>query len=259
MTHTLDEIITSSILFFSFSVLIVHWFRRSRHPGGDVANAEATTFDLAQRLFHWSITALILFLFATGLPLYYPLVVEPMTDLLGLPLHGYFFLWVIPHVVASVLLLVMIIFHILWDSFKLGRTRFMLPDGRDMSEAFVRMKRFFLGGDAVPRTTKYDIFMKSYHALLVGSFLLLGVTGFALYVWAPWWLYPQLEHSSIEPWWGPTQLHDLFGFILVALVVGHTYFSFLPANRPLFRAMLWDENKGDEDKNRTSEPENNSG
>ena len=80
--------------------------------------------------------------------------------------------------------------------------------------------------------------MKSYHALLIVCSLGLGVTGFVQYVWAPWWKYPELQHLQIEPWWKPTMLHDLFGFILIGLVVGHTYFSVLKVNRPLLKEMV---------------------
>jgi cytochrome b subunit of formate dehydrogenase len=181
----------------------------------------------------------LLILITTGLPLYYPLVVEPFLSLLGLSIHGEFLIWIEPHVLAAVILLVLVISHIIWDSGKLRATKLVMPNLLDFREAIARAKNFvWFSGKDYPRSGKYDVFMKSYHILLVVCFAMLGVTGLVQYFYAPWWLYPELQHAQIEPWWKPTQLHDFFGFLLIALVVAHTYFSLLPVNRALFRSMI---------------------
>jgi cytochrome b subunit of formate dehydrogenase len=245
MVHTLSIVVTSSILAVTFSLYVVHWFRRSLWqtrsatagaPG--IEGRETVWFDRVQRLFHWSVTFVTVALVFTGLILYYPAYVAPFLTSLGVPVHAFFFGWIDVHVIGAVILLGLIVLHIAWDSLKLRTTKLMVPNREDVREAMVRAWRFVWGGSPTPRSNKYDVFMKSYHALLIVCSLGLGVTGVVQYVLAPWWLYPEILHLQIEPWWKPTILHDLFGFILIGLVVGHTYFSVLKVNRPLLKAMV---------------------
>lgn len=241
MVHTLDPVITSSILIGAFSLYMVHWFRRSLRETGDSfagSEVQATGFDRVQRLFHWSVTVGLVVISATGLVLYYPTYVEPFVTSLGLPLHSFFSGWIEIHFVAAVAILCLLAIHIGWDSVKIRTTGLMLPARNDVQEALQRTWRFLWGGKPTQRSGKYDVFMKSYHILLTVCFVFLGITGAVQYVWAPWWLYPELLHGQIEPWWKPTLLHDFFGFLLIALVVGHTYFSLLPSNRTLFVPMI---------------------
>jgi cytochrome b subunit of formate dehydrogenase len=255
VVHTLSIVVTSSILIVTFSFYLVHWFRRSLWQEGRgtagapvVESGETTTFDKVQRLFHWSVTIATVALAFTGLILYYPAYVAPFLTSLGVPVHSYFLGWVDIHVIGAAILLGLIVVHIGWDSFKLRTTRLMVPNREDMREAVVRAWRFVWGGSPTPRSSKYDVFMKSYHGLLIVCSLGLGVTGFVQYVWAPWWKYPEIQHLQMEPWWKPTMLHDLFGFILIGLVVGHTYFSLLDANRPLLGEMVSGRRKRKSDK-----------
>ena len=244
MVHTLSIVVSSSILIAAFSLYVVHWFRRSLWQTRSATGATGTEgvetvgFDRVQRLFHWSVTIVTVALAFTGLILYYPAYVAPFLTSLGVPVHSYFLGWVDIHVIGAVILLGLIVVHIAWDSFKLRTTRLMVPGREDFREAIVRAWRFVWGGNPTPRSSKYDVFMKSYHTLLIVCSLGLGVTGFVQYVWAPWWKYPEIQHLQIEPWWKPTILHDVFGFTLMALVVGHTYFSLLPINRKLFVSMI---------------------
>ncbi len=85
---------------------------------------------------------------------------------------------------------------------------------------------------------KYDAFMKSFHVYLIIAFAALALTGIYQYFFAPWWLFPWELHEQIEPFWKPTALHDLFGFLLISVVAGHTYFALLRINRPLLRAIF---------------------
>lgn len=236
------------MLIAAFSLYLVHWFRRSlwqtdikptAGPSSNKSQEELVTdFDLVQRLFHWSSTLAVIALVFTGLILYYPAYVAPFLTPIGIPVHAFFVGWVDVHVVGAVILLGLIVVHIAWDSFKLRTTRLMVPGRRDVTEAMQRAWRFVWGGSPTPRSGKYDVFMKSYHVLLTVCSVGLGVTGFVQYVWAPWWAYPEIQHLQIEPWWKPTMLHDVFGFTLIALVVGHTYFSILPTNREVFLSMI---------------------
>ena len=245
MVHTLSIVVSSSILIAAFSLYVVHWFRRSLWqtrsatsgaPG--IEGGETAGFDRVQRLFHWSVTIATVVLAVSGLILYYPAYVAPFLNSVGVPVHSYFVGWVDIHVIGAVILLGLIVAHVAWDSFKLRTTKLMVPNREDAREAMVRAWRFVWGGSPTPRSSKYDVFMKSYHALLIVCSLGLGVTGLVQYVWAPWWKFPEILHLQIEPWWKPTILHDLFGFILIGLVVGHTYFTLLMVNRPLLKAMV---------------------
>ncbi len=245
MVHTLSIVLSSSILIAAFSLYLVHWFRRSvwqtRSPtigAPGTEGGETAGFDRVQRLFHWSVTIVTVALAFSGLILYYPAFVAPFLNSLGVPVHAFLFGWVNVHVIGAVILLGLIVVHIAWDSLKLRTTKLVVPIRQDAREAIVRAWRFVWGGSPTPRSSKYDVFMKSYHILLTVCSLGLGVTGFVQYVWAPWWRYPEILHLQVEPWWKPTILHDWFGFTLIALVVGHTYFSLLPTNKKLFFSMI---------------------
>src|SRR5712664_654327 len=145
MVHTLSIVVTSSILAVTFSLYVVHWFRRSLWqtrsatagaPG--IEGRETVWFDRVQRLFHWSVTFVTVALVFTGLILYYPAYVAPFLTSLGVPVHAFFFGWIDVHVIGAVILLGLIVLHIAWDSLKLRTTKLMVPNREDVREAMVR-------------------------------------------------------------------------------------------------------------------------
>lgn len=199
--------------------------------------SDSAGFDRFQILFHWATLVALLVTIASGLALYYPPVLEPAAMAVGFPIHRNFRLLVDVHVASVVAFALLIAAHIAWDVFKLKGSRLVIPGVSDIRQLVVRVESFVRGGEIL-RGGKYDVFMKSFHILLTITTIILAVTGATLYLFAPWWLVPQLSHPAIEPWWKPTILHDLFGFSLVVLLTAHTYFALLRVNRPLLRAMF---------------------
>lgn len=244
MPHGLHAVIAYGIITLFTFILIIHWLRRSfRHPEPNEPDhgrldEEPILFDRFQRFFHWSITISFVGVFITGFALFDPFTFEPFADLLGIPLHTFFPEWVAAHIVFSAVYFILVIAHIAWDVFKLHAMRRMLPTRRDLIDSIHRILNFFGLSKIYPRMNKYDFFMKMYHIYLAISLVVLAFTGIFQYLYSPWWLYPWYLHFQIEPTWRPTVLHDLFGFILIALVIGHLYFSILPINRPLLSAMI---------------------
>ncbi len=231
------------IIVFTFG-LIFHWFRRARrHPAptepltGEI-KGDILLFDKVQRVFHWATTVSYIFVVITGVALYDPFAFEPITATLRVPLHGSFPTYVLIHVVFSGALALLLTVHIIWDVGKLRRIRLMLPTKTDFKDTVIRAKSLLLGTRHYPRINKYDSFMRSYHLYLPIALLILAITGAYQLLYAPWWLVPLERHFEIEPSWRPTLLHDLFGFLLIALVFAHTYFAILPVNQSIFKAML---------------------
>jgi len=244
MPHGAPELLTYGTLIVFTLGLIFHWSRRAfRHPvptepiSGEI-KGNFMVFDKVQRTFHWATTVSFVIVTFTGIALYDPFAFEPISDLLGIPLHTTFPTYVFIHVVFSGALAILLVIHMIWDVGKLKGIKSILPTKSDFSDVIIRAKGLFLGTKEYPRINKYDGFMKNFHLYLPIAFIVLAVTGTYQFLYAPWWVVPIERHFEIEPAWRPTVLHDLFGFLLIALVFGHTYFSILPVNRSIFNAML---------------------
>jgi len=243
MPHGLPEIISYGILFLFSIGLIFHWSRRAlRHPTPsepfDKETEGTIMFDRVQRLFHWATTGAYVLVVVTGVALYDPVAFEPVTGFLGIPLHGTFPTYVFWHVVGSGALAILLAIHIVWDVGKLKGFHLMWPTKADVREQMIRARGLLSASRDIPRTNKYDNFMKFFHLTLLITFLALAITGIYQFFFASWWTVPIELHFEIEPFWRPTIIHDIFGFVMIALVIGHTYFAILPVNRSVLRAMV---------------------
>lgn len=244
MPHGAPEAVAYGILIFFSIVLIVHWARRTRRPPVVTESPQSgtvedrTLFDRFQRFFHWTTTAVLVIVIITGFALYDPFTFEPVTDALGLPLHSAFPSYVFVHVIFSTALAVLLVLHVIWDVKRLRAIRQMWPRVQDFHDALLRARNFLSLGKEYPRMPKYDFFMKGFHIYLVVAVVVLAFTGIYQYYYAAWWTVVWYLHYQVEPAWRPTIIHDLFGFGLVALVVGHIYFASLRVNRPLLTAMI---------------------
>jgi len=225
--------------------LVVHWVRRvlwkPASRWGETRKGEPVEtprgFDRIQRFFHWTTTLALVLIVFSGLALYSPAFFDPLSEIFGLPIHRNILPLVDLHVASVVALGALLALHIVWDYYRKRTWSFISNGRRDLAELSSRA-RGFLSGGAVPWSEKYDVFMRGFHTMLIVLFLGLGITGFVMYFIAPWWLYPQLLHSAIEPWWMPTPIHDVLGFFFLVLAVAHTYFSLLGTNRAILKAMV---------------------
>jgi cytochrome b subunit of formate dehydrogenase len=244
MPHGAPELVAYGIVAIFGLGLVFHWLRRAlRHPSptepiSREPKGSVLMFDKVQRVFHWATTICFILLIATGLPLYDPSTFVPIASAVGIPIHGAFNTYVMIHVIASVALALLLFVHIVWDVGKLRSLKLMLPTKSDFRDSIVRAKSLLLGTKQYPRINKYDGFMKNFHLFLSVASIVLAFTGVYMLLYAQWWNIPLELHFQTEPPFKPTILHDVFGFLLIALVLGHTYFSLLPINKPMFRAML---------------------
>ncbi len=252
MPHGAPELVAYGILVLFSAFLIVHWMRRAIRPAsvtepvGRELTGDLTAFDKVQRLFHWATTVALILVIVTGFALYDPFTFEPVTDTLGLPLHSAFPSWVLVHVIFSGLLAGLLVVHVTWDVGKLRAFHRMWPRFQDARDALLRGKNFLSVAKQYPRMGKYDLFMKNFHIYLIIAFAVLAVTGIYQYLYAPWWTVIWFLHFQIEPAWRPTVIHDVFGFGLIALLIGHVYFAFLRINWPLLKAMTFGKISKDE-------------
>ena len=244
MPHGAPELVAYGIVAVFGLGLIFHWLRRSlRHPVPtepimQELKGNFLMFDRVQRVFHWATTVCFILLIATGLPLYDPSAFVPLAATIGVPLHGAFNTYVMTHVIASVALALLLSVHIAWDVGKLRSLKLMLPTKSDLRDSIMRAKSLLLGTKQYPRINKYDGFMKNFHLFLPIASIVLAFTGAYMLLYAQWWNIPLELHFQTEPSFKPTLWHDIFGFLLIALVLGHSYFALLPINKSVFRAML---------------------
>ncbi|TLY00837.1 MAG: cytochrome b/b6 domain-containing protein [Thaumarchaeota archaeon] len=228
MPHGAPELVAYGILVLFSAFLIVHWMRRATRPAsvtepvGRELTGDLTAFDKVQRLFHWATTVVLILV------------------------HSAFPSWVLVHVIFSGLLAGLLVVHVTWDVGKLRAFHRMWPRLQDARDALLRGKNFLSIAKQYPRMSKYDLFMKNFHIYLIISFAVLAVTGIYQYLYAPWWTVIWFLHYQIEPAWRPTVIHDIFGFSLIALLIGHVYFAFLKINWPLLKAMTFGKISRDE-------------
>lgn len=130
-------------------------------------------------------------------------------------------------------LLGLIVIHSIWDVVRARGFYNIWIGKKDFSDTFGRTKNFFGMTDKYPKNGKFDIFMKTLHWGMVVSLVVLGISG--LYFWNPYGLIP-----AVSPSWDNLMrlFHDIFGFLFIGLVVGHIYFSVLPTNWPILRAIF---------------------
>lgn len=245
MTHTLAAPLAAFLVTGGMLFLMAHWVRRvlwkpASRLGGDgpvTSGPPFRAFDRVQRSFHWGSTATLFLIAFSGLALYSPAFFDPWAETFGFSIHSSIQLLVDIHVASVVVLAALLVLHFGWDFYRLKTWHSIGNRRKDLAELASRA-RGFLSGGTVSFSEKYDVFMKSFHTILIVLFLGLGLTGLVMYFIAPWWLYPQLLHSAIEPWWMPTPIHDVLGFSFLVLAVSHVYFSLLGTNRPILKSMV---------------------
>jgi cytochrome b subunit of formate dehydrogenase len=75
--------------------------------------------------------------------------------------------------------------------------------------------------------------MKTLHWGFALCLVVLGITG--IFMWNPYGIFPGIN-AGIDSLF--RLLHDIFTFLFLGLIMGHIYFSVIPANWKLTRAMF---------------------
>ncbi len=221
----------AGLIFLIVHATYVRYFAKPKQFEGVVSPSVAARIpervprhSLTARLFHWIMAAAMLTLLFTAF----------------LPKVGVEFNWVTYHWIASVVLTVSILFHIVHASFFLDFWS-IWPDRVDLRDAMRRMQRFS-GKSAPPpdRFAKYPMDNKLYHAVIVLTGLTAIVTGVFMMFRVRTIFFPRNPYLFGDMTWGMMYvLHGLAGVGLIALIMVHIYFGLRPEKRAITKAMIF--------------------
>jgi cytochrome b subunit of formate dehydrogenase len=196
-------------------------------------------YDKVQIVIHWLFFASLAGLFVTGLFVYkldYFADISPQIDAVGLrnlvAYHWYF----------AIVLLELGIFHIVYDSLIIRKFSDAWVSRLDLRHMKIITRNFFALTQEYPQLEKLHPMQKIFHWSLFVVVFLLGFTG--LTIWEPFHGLIQASGLGLFDDWlyiyRSRYLHDLLTFVLVALMIGHFYFSTLiPTNWKVFRGIVY--------------------
>ena len=177
--------------------------------------AEDIRHRLPDRLFHWSMAALVIVLLGSAF----------------LPILGIKFNWVPVHWISDVLLTVAVIFHLYRALFVHGIDT-MMPTRADLKSIAVKK--------SADDDQKYDLNQKLYHWSVALLIVLLVITGAIMLakIDTPLW---NRDPSILSDWnWGLVYIcHGAASMLLIFFFILHIYFAFLPEHRQLLAAMVF--------------------
>jgi cytochrome b subunit of formate dehydrogenase len=199
-------------------------FRRKEAPA--MKDAQFKRRDAAQIAYHWVNAAAIVSLTITGLAIYF-----------GVPGTADYFFW---HLWAAWVLLAALVFHIWYTTIRFKHFHRMWVTWDDLHNAMKRIPGFGgAGAGPAPKHGFYKVEQIAMHWVLTVLVLGLVITGFIL--WKP-------GRDFVGPFWMPwgwdavfvaRVLHQIFTFLLVALVVAHIYFAVLvPKEWPRLKSIF---------------------
>ncbi len=238
-----DDILVLAIVSIAIWACAIHFFREiifgRRGQRWNMVFEQIERYDKIQIVVHWLFLALLLGLFITGLFIYkldYFSGVSPQIAAVGLRN------WVAYHWYLSIALINLGMFHIIYDSLiirKFGETWITKVDIANMKTI---IRNFTARTKEYPRLEKLHPMQKIFHWATFVNIFLLGFTG--LTVWEPF--QGVIEASGLgafNEWlyiFKSRFLHDILTFTLVALIIGHFYFSTLiPTNWKVFRGIVY--------------------
>ncbi len=163
------------------------------------------------RVFHWVMAALMLALLATGF----------------LPVAGVQFPWVVPHWVAGIALIPIVLFHVV--------RAFSHQDIRAMGVGAGSLAEVTRGA----RPGKYNLGQRLYHNVV--ALLVLGgcVSGALMMVKQDTPLWKRNPYWLSDGQWGWIYVvHGLSAMVILAMVMIHIYFALRPENAFYLRSMF---------------------
>jgi cytochrome b subunit of formate dehydrogenase len=178
--------------------------------------------SLAARLFHWIMAASVLTLLITAF----------------LPKTGAFFDWVSIHVLAGMLFIATLIFHIIHAICYLD-LRAIWPaanDWKEINETLINPPK----DQAKPVAGKYPIGNKLFHLAVTAAALAMAATGFFMLWRVHNFVFSKNPYAFFnDQGWGVVYaIHGLAGLSLVTLVIVHIYFAIHPDKRPITVSMI---------------------
>jgi cytochrome b subunit of formate dehydrogenase len=194
-------------------------------------------YDKVQIVVHWLFLIFLTTLFVTGFIIFkmeYLFSLYPQLGVVGLRN------WVAYHWYFAIVVIGLGIFHILYDTVIISKFNDAWITRLDLRNMKVIINNFFRLTTEYPNLEKLHPLQKMFHWSICAVLFLLGFTG--LTIWEPFLGFIKASGLGyFEEWlyiYNSRYLHDLFTFILVALMIGHFYFSALiPTNWRVFRGM----------------------
>jgi cytochrome b subunit of formate dehydrogenase len=177
---------------------------------------------LRERVFHWSMAALIVTLSVSAFA----------------PVIGWKFDWIPIHWISGVLFSLMIAGYIVGAA-KGFDARAMIVDRTDIRNMFGTMALTFGRGTAAPKPGKYPLMQKLFYwgmvvwipALIVTGLLMLAKLDTPFWHRNPYWL-------SDFTWGVIYTLHGFLAVTMLGLVMMHVYFAIRPEKLYLLRSMI---------------------
>lgn len=206
------------VVWVAVAFCAIHVIRRARRQPPSKPPAH---YNLNQRLYHWGNFLLLALVALSG---YWLWVRKAPPGLFG-------FTWLQLHSWAGLFFLGGVVFHAVAACFR-GDWRSMRPEFRDFSDALLIIRNFLGRTEAYPVPGKYDSLQKIYHHLLSLLAIAFAVSGI------PMWLSAERYYLVAREWLHRLRLvHDVSAFLLVAMVIGHFYFSLIKSNRANLKDM----------------------
>jgi cytochrome b subunit of formate dehydrogenase len=178
--------------------------------------------SLAARLFHWIMAASVLTLLITAF----------------LPKTGVLFDWVSIHVLAGMIFIATIIFHIIHvicclDIKAIWPTAY---DLKEINDTLINPPK----DHPKPVAGKYPIGNKLFHLAVMTAGLAMAATGFLMLWRVHNFIFSRNPYVFFnDQGWGVVYaIHGLAGICLVALVIIHIYFAVHPNKRPITVSMI---------------------
>src|SRR5262249_41230781 len=205
-------------LWLAVAFCAIHVIRRARSapPGKPPAG-----YNWNQRLYHWGNFLLLGLVAVSGYWLFFRRSPSGPFGLTWLQIHSW----------SGLLFAAGVIFHGFSATLK-GDWRAMRPEMRDFRDAAAVWRNFLGRTTAYPAAGKYDALQKIYHHVLA----LLAIAFTASGVWM--WLSSERIHLAGRGWLHFLRIvHDSSAVVLVAMIIGHFYFSIIKANRAHLKDM----------------------
>lgn len=196
----------------------IHVIRRARASAPPKPPAG---YNWNQRLYHWGNFLLLAVVAVSGYWLFFRRSPDGLFGLTWLQIHSW----------TGLLFAAGVIFHAFSATVR-GDWRSMQPELRDFRDAAVIWRNFLGRTSEYPASGKYDPLQKIYHHVL--SLLAIAFTVSGVSMWLSAEQIHFVRRSGLHFW---RIAHDASAFLLVAMVIGHFYFSIIKANRANLKDM----------------------
>jgi cytochrome b subunit of formate dehydrogenase len=237
----LDDFSVLLIIFTAIFGIAAHFLREiilgRRGQRWDMKFEKKDRYEKPQIIVHWLFLICLFVLFLTGIIIF---KIDFFIETFQLGETG-LRSWVAYHWYFSIILVQLGVFHIFYDTIIAKKTREAVINRTDIRNLKIITRNFLGVTKDYPMIKKLHPMQKFFHWSLFIVVLLLGFTG--LTIWAPFLNFIRtIGLGSFEEWlyiYNSRYLHDLLTFILVAIMIGHFYFSTLvPTNWKVFKGMV---------------------